>query len=325
MPLPVAILAAAIAAIAFFVLGGAVLGSGSTSSGPGPVARQAADAWLAARPFAGARTAGVPTNLARTGAIKATLQPGAQWHHDGRAGETFLVSVVNGPTLGLTVVTDGGKVAFSPTLTPLPFVIGRAPPAPAGSVATGGALPQPVATWLAGTFGPSGLLPPLIGFGLASPPVVLSSWAPAAGGTVLRIGLVLSSTAPGTPAARSTNAANAADAKVVADTRQLGADQGAAVQAGTALNNARAAAAGANPPNPPPLAAAVTTAQAALTNANAKVAVDRAALARDEQLKAATAGGGPAVSAASAQGTYDIWMRAQSVMGFAPAAYGVTG
>lgn len=143
VPLPFAVLAVVVAGIVFLVLGGVVLGSGGTKPvGPGPVARQAADAWLAGRAFVGPRAGGVPTDLGRFGRITASLQPSGQWHNGSQAGETFIVTVVNGSNLGLTVVTDRGKLAFSPTLSALPFVIGKAPPTPPRSVTVGGGVPR---------------------------------------------------------------------------------------------------------------------------------------------------------------------------------------
>ncbi|MDQ2729139.1 MAG: small ubiquitin-related modifier domain-containing protein, partial [Actinomycetota bacterium] len=92
VPTPIAVLAAGVTAVVFFVLGGVVLGSGSTSPGPGAIGRRAAMAWLNARPFAGPLAPGVPSSLDRVGAIAvSSVQSAGQWHHGSEAGETFVV------------------------------------------------------------------------------------------------------------------------------------------------------------------------------------------------------------------------------------------
>jgi len=325
--LGLAVVAIVASAAVFFVLGGLIVGSGPPPSpGPGPVARQAATAWLAARSFTGPRAAGVPADLNRTGALPGSLQPAAQWHHGSSAGESFIVAPPDGGPYGLTVVTEGGRLALPPTFSPLPFVSGNAPPVPGRSrVSPGGTLPAPVAAWLQAVFGPDGTLPPAYGLGVSKAPQVLASWSPAggAGGQVLRIRLALDSAAPGTAAAKLAAGAEAANAGVAAGQAAVAADQKAVAQATAAARTAAAALAAANPAAPPDpaLVAAAGAANGAVIAANAKGMADTVALAAAQAAASKAVAAVPTTSS-KLVATYDVWMRAQTVVGYAPAAYG---
>lgn len=327
IPTPAIVAVAVATAAVLFVLGGIILGSGgSTPTGPGPVADRAASAWIAAHRFTGPLAPGVPADLGRKGAIAGMPQAGAVWHHGPDAGEAFIVAVPDTVPFGLTVVTHNGKLASAPTISLVPFVIGQRPPAPGAKVTKGGPLPAPVTAWINGAFGPSGPLPPALRFGLSGSPRLLTTWSPAAGGTVLRIQLPLDSGAPGTPTGRLASAANDLNAKVDADNHAVSADQTALTQATGAAQAAQAAAAAglaANPPVPPNVIA-VNNANNAVGGATTKLNQDRALLAAD-QAASTKAVAAAKVDTASAVATYDVWLRAQAVVGFAPAAYGANG
>lgn len=334
MRTPIAVLAAVVAAVVFFVLGGVVLGgSGTPSPGPGPVARRAAAAWLTARSFARPLAPGVPATLDRSGAIAASsMQSAGQWHRGGEAGETFVVvpstpgATVAPTPFSVTVVTRNGKVAFPPTVSLIPVVNGRMPPAPGASRVTGGGpVPGAVAAWAQGQFGPKGVQPPLLQLGLAGDPKVVASWSPEAGGTVFRLRVPLDSLAPGTAQAKLVGIDQALAAKVTTDTSAVQADQAGLAQAQAQARAAQQAAATANPPNPPPLVAASLAANSVAVAATQKVNADTAVLTADRDAAAKGEALSQGETKTAAVATYDVWMRAQAVVGWAPAAYGVTG
>jgi hypothetical protein len=307
-----------VAAVAF-VLGGVALGGGTTASGPGPVATLAARAWLAARPFAPA-TVGVPASLGRQGALTgATLQPLGQWHHGAQAGETFAVTA-GSSTYGLTVVTTGGRLAFPPTAGPVPFIVGQRPPAPPATLPGPAGLPEPVRAWSLTTFGPKGPGLAATGLGLAHDPTVVASWSPAEGGVVYRVTVPLSSLAPGTTAGDYATTYQALVARVAADASANSAAQATNAQAQAASQAAFSDNNAANPPNPALQAAAAaqaSAAAAALQRAQAAAAAFTAAQAT------LTSSPKPATTATTAVATFDVWMRARSVVGWEPAGYGI--
>lgn len=325
-PAALGVVAAVVVAAVLFVLGGIILGSGgATATGPGPVGLRAAGTWLRAGTFAGPVAPGVPADLDRLGPISsASLQPVGQWRRGAQAGETFVVASPGQAPYGLTVVTIHGKLAFSPTVGPLPFVIDRAPPPAPSHSSGGGSLPASVTAWLQAEFGEKGQLPPVLRLGLARSPTVLASWSPAEGGTVYRMQVPLTSIAPGTPAGVAGATAAAAAAKVTAAAATVATDRASVVKANAAAQATAAALAGAGPTPPPPVTVASDQANAALAAANQKAAADTTALVAAQSAAAALP---PAstVPAVSTIATYDVWMRAQSVVGWAPAAYGVTG
>lgn len=331
---PVAVLAVVVAAVVFFVLGGVMLGgSGTPTPGPGPVGRRAAAAWLNARSFAGPSAPGVPATLDRIGTIAASsVQSAGQWHHGGDAGETFVVVPAEpGATtaqtpFAVTVVTRNGRLAFPPTVSLIPVVNGRMPPAPGGSRGTGGGpVPGTVAAWAQDQFGPKGVQPPVLQLGLAGDPTVVGRWSPEAGRTVYRLRVPLDSLAPGTAQAKQIGIDQALAAKVATDTSAVQADQAGLAQSQAQARAAQQAAATANPPNPPPLVAASIAANGVVVAAAQKLNADTAALTADRDAAAKSAGLSRGVTKTAAVATYDVWMRAQAVVGWAPAAYGVTG
>ncbi|MDQ2726066.1 MAG: hypothetical protein M3Y36_11320, partial [Actinomycetota bacterium] len=269
----------------------------------------------------------------RSGTIAAaSLQSAGQWHQGSEAGETFLVVPAapgGGPAPGpfaVTVVTRNGRVAFPPTVSLVPVVNGRMPPAPGASKVTGGGpVPSAVAGWAQGQFGPKGVQPPALQLGLAGDPTNVVSWNPDAGGTVYRVRVALDSLASGTPEGELIENDQALTAKVAADTTAVQADQAALAPLQVAARAAFQASVTAVPPNPPPLANAFNAANATAIAAGQKLNADMATLTadRDAAAKAAPLARNSPKTAVIA--TYDVWMRAQAVVGWAPAAYGVTG
>ncbi|MDQ6838466.1 MAG: hypothetical protein M3137_09090, partial [Actinomycetota bacterium] len=347
VPALVAILAAAVAAVVFFVLGGVVLGSGSTPApGPGPMARQAATAWVNARPFTGPLAPGVPARFGRVGAIASSaLTSAGQWHHGNEAGETFVVVPSPQPTAGpptaaggtppltapqipfvLTVVTMNGKVAFPPTVSLVPAVNGRMPPAMGASKLDGpGPAPRAISVWADSQFGPTGAQVPALQLGLAGGPSVETGWNPEAGGTVYRVKVSFDSLAPGTTGGKVIDVSQAIAAKLATDTAAGQADQMAVAQAQAQARAAQQATLAANPPNPPPLQAAFAAALGAVTVATQKLNADTTVLQADRLAGAKTAPLTQGLARTSVIATYDVWMRAQNVIGWAPAAYGIAG
>jgi hypothetical protein len=313
----------AVVAVVAFLLGGVALGGASTATGPGRAAEDAARAWLRAAPFPGKRAAALPRDLDRRGALPgATLQPLGQWHHGSQAGELFAVTV-GSSTFGLVVATDHGALTAPPTPTPLPPVVGQAPPAPPARLsATAATPPDPVRRWAAATFGPKGSGLAALGLGLGGTPSAVGSWSPAAGGVAYRVRVPLSSLAPGTAGGQAAAAYQALAQRLAADTAANGTAQAAARQAQAAAQAATAAATAANPPNP------ALTAQAAAATTAATVALQQAqgtasAVAADQSSLAAAPR--PAAGAVTAVATYDVWMRARSVVGWEPAGYRAPG
>jgi hypothetical protein len=357
VPLPMALVGALVAAV-FFLLGGVilgglfgdgVLGSGPTAPGPGPIGRQAAAAWLDARPFSGPLAPGVPAGFGRSGAIAATLQAAGGWHHGSDAGQLFVVvpatpaaatpaaatPAAATPAAGvtaprtpftLTVVTRDGKVAFPPTVSLIPMVGGRLPPSPGRSKVTGGGpLPAPVAAWVQDRYGAKGASVPVLQLGLAGDPKVLAGWRPGAGGTVYRIGAPLDSFAPGTAGAQLMASSRALAAKVSADGAVVTADQAALALAQAQARTAEQVAAAANPPNPPPLAAAVAAANAAAITDGQRLSADTATLTADQDAATKAAAAARGLTRTATVATYDVWVRDQAVIGWAPAGYGLAG
>ncbi|MDQ6784203.1 MAG: hypothetical protein M3063_12355, partial [Actinomycetota bacterium] len=230
------------------------------------------------------------------------------------------------PPFALTVVTRDGKLAFPPTVSLIPVVNGRMPPSPGSSKVTGrGAVPGPVIIWAQDQFGAKGVQPPQLQLGLDGEPTVEASWNPDAGGTVYRLKVNLDSLAPGTAESKLIANSQTIDAKVRADAIGVQADQAALSQAQAQARAAQQAAATAVPPNPPPLAAAVGAANATAASASQKLTADMAVLTADQAAEAKAAPASEGVTKVAAVATYDVWMRAQAVVGWAPAAYGVTG
>jgi hypothetical protein len=330
----VALLAALLAAAVFFILGGVMFGDGVLGRGPAaPIDRQAATAWLDARPFSGPLGHGVPATLGRSGAIAATLQAAGTWHQGSEAGQLFVVvpaAPVSGATaprapFALTVVTRDGKVAFAPTASSIPVVEGRWPPTPGGSkVTNGGPLPAPVAAWARAQYGPEGASVPVLQLGLAGEPKVLASWSPGAGGTVFRIVAPLDSFATGTADGQLMASSRALAAKVSTDGAAVTADRAALALALAQARAAQQVAAAANPPNPPPLAAAFAGANGVATADAQKLSADAATLTVDQDAATKATAAARGLTRTAAVATYDVWMRARAVIGWAPAGYGLT-
>lgn len=317
-----------VAMVVVVALAGAALfgGSSTTSAAPTAVSLRAADAWLAAKPFAGGRLGGVPADLGRSGAaLNAVLEPAGSSSAAGITSQQFIVVPRAGTAFGLSVVTYRGKIAYPPTVTGLPFADG----ARTRTVPESGKIVRPSAAkaaqaWAQSAFGPdaTGAVAKL-GFGLAGEVRVLNQWQPKSGPAfVARIQVPLSSTAAGTPAARAAGALSAIRHTVATERNTLGpladaivADQATLASADTTAQAAVAAAGAAKPPNPPPLAAAATAAQQAATNAQNALTKDqhaltaaRAKLAGDQKTEATDAAAlkAAATQPATVVSVYDV-------------------
>lgn len=291
----------AIVVISAFV-GAAVFGTNSTAStapdGAKRLAARAAAAWMAGKAFGGPRLAGVPADLGRVGpAVGGSLEEVGSSTKGQITDVLFIASPPTGRPFGLGVVIYQGKVAYPPSVTPVPFATPvRSGAAPA--VPEGGKIVPPTATqassWATATFTARSSSP----YALAGKIKVLNQWRPTAGPAALvtRVQVPLRGAPTGSAAltavAEARSALRAATGKVSGTARalddansKLTGDQSALTQANTALAAAQTAAAAGK--NSPPLAAAVTAAQANVTKAAQAVGADQAAQASDRAALAA--------------------------------------
>jgi hypothetical protein len=257
------------------LLGAIIFGSSSSSTAPNALATQAARAWLAGKPLAGAQLSTVPKNLGRSGGkLTGTLTPAGSTTSSGITSQQFIVAPTKGSAYGLTVVVYNGQLAYAPSITGLPF-------AEPGyrSVPQTGTIVNPTASkqaqaWASTTFGPKATSPvSSLGYGLNGPVKVLNEWRPAKGASfVARVQVPLSNTAASTPAAEA-KAYAAAQLKAI--NTKLAGDEAAESSANAAAQAAVTASNTANPPNPLPLALAAAAAQQSATNAQNTLTTDQ--------------------------------------------------
>lgn len=340
----------AVVVISAFV-GAAVFGGASASAVTPPgakrLAARAAGAWMAGATFDGPRLAGVPADLGRTGpGLGGRLEEVGFSSAESITDVLFIASPAEGQAFGLSVVVYAGKIAYPPSVTPLPFATslrpGRAPLVPEGGriVAPTAATQAQAQSWAAATFTAAGF-----SYSLAGKVRVLNQWDPKTGAAmVARVQVPLRGAPAGSPELTRVVIAKAgltaADDKVTAagktldqSTTKVADDQGALGQANAALASAQAAAAAGK--NTPPLAAAVTAAQTTFTNAQHTLAVDQAAQSTAQTAlaaaKAAETSDRAGLAGAEAalprvMSVYDVaYDRAGRPIAWAPADYQIGG
>lgn len=291
------------------LLGAALFGGSSPAATSVPKSDQllgasAAQAWVDGATFTGPRLAGVAANLGRSGpTARGSVEAVGSSVSGAITSQLFVVAPVSGPVYGLSVVTYNGRVAYPPTVSPLPFAVsiaaGGSPVVPqTGAIVAPTAVRQAQA-WAAAAFGSPTNPVGRLGYGLAGPVKVLAQWTPKTGAAlVTRVQAPLTGIVAGTA---QTAALTAAQSTLTDDTGSVAAaratvaeiaatvahDQAEVARTAAAAQAAVAAAAAANPPNPPPLAAAVTASQQAATDAQNRLDADQQTQAGDQSALAA--------------------------------------
>ena len=298
---------------------GLLVGRASAPGGaPAMPLRSLGAAWVGAAPYRGPTWPGLNRSLGRSGKLDVSLEPAGSWRSATSSGRTWIVSAPGGKVWGLEAVAFGGRLGYDPTPSGLPFVTGQAPPAAGRVLAHPGPPPGALADWADKVWGPHGTLTAVVGLGAAGAPRVLVAYraaggGTAGGGTVWRVQLALSSTAPGAPLGTARARLRAAEAKVRADERGVTS----AGQAVAAAQAALAAAGKTKPANPGAVSAAhaaLATAQRQARSAQAALGADRAALATARAAMAR-------LGVVKAAGVYDLWVRGGHLVGWAPAGY----
>jgi len=275
-----------------------------------PTLRAAGAAWVAALPYRGPAWPGVGRSLGREGRLPLGLEPAGSWRVGDETGQAWIVSVPGGARWGLEAVAFGGRLGYDPTPSGLPFVTGVAPPITGRVLGRPGRLSKLVAGWAAVTWGPHGTLTPVVGMGALGAPRVLAVYRPAAGGLVWRVQMDLTNSAPGAPLGAAREAVSVDRAAVERAKADLGNAQGAVSSAASALT----AAGKANP-------AAVTAGRKALAAAEGRLSGAQAGLVGAQSALGSASVAEAHLSAASALGTYDVWVRDGRVVGWAPVGY----
>jgi hypothetical protein len=291
------------------LLGAALFGGASPTATSVPksdqlLAARAAQAWVDGVTFSGPRLAGVPADLGRSGpTARGTVEAVGSSTSGAITSQLFVVAPTTGPVYGLSVVTYHGKVAYPPTVSPLPFamsmVAGRPPVVPqTGTIVAPTAVGQ-AQTWAAAVFGSPTAPTGRLGYGVAGPVKILAQWVPKTGAAlVTRVQVPLAGVLTGTAQAAALTAAQstltadtisvaAARTAVAAIVATVAHDQDQVTRTVAAAQVAVAAAATANPPNLPPLAAAVTAAQQAATDAQTSLSADQQTQTGDQSALAA--------------------------------------
>lgn len=296
--------AGTVAVMVISAFAGAAVFAGSSPSGAAPagvnrLAERAAGAWMAGTGFDGARLAGVPADLGRSGpAVGGRLEEVGSSTSEQITDVLFIASPPVGEAFGLSVVVYAGKVAYPPSVTPLPFatllIPGRVAVVPETGriVAPTAAAAAQAQSWAAATFTATGF-----SYFLAGKVRVLDQWDPKTGAAmVARVQVPLRGAPAGSPeltrladaktalasaAAKVSSAAKTLDAA----TTTVSAERATVEQANADLTAGQAAADGGN--NTPPLAAAVTAAQTTLASAQQALAGDQAAQSSDRAAVAA--------------------------------------
>lgn len=305
----------AVGLAAALVAGAGVLVGRASAPGSAPTTplRSLGTAWVAAAPYRGPTWPGVGRALGRSGRLDVALEPAGSWRSRDSSGRTWIVSAPGGKLWGLEAVAFGGRLGYDPTPSGLPFVTGQAPPAAGRVLAQHGPAPAALADWAAKVWGPHGTLTAVVGLGAVGAPQVLVAYRPAGGGTVWRVQLALSSTAPGAPLGAARAKLRTASAKVTADERGVTSAQ----QAVSAAQAALGAAGKAKPANP----GAVSAAQAALATAQRQARSAQAALGADRAALASARAAVARLGVVKAAGVYDLWVRGGHLVGWAPAGY----
>lgn len=291
------------------LLGAALFGASSPAASSAPksdqlLAGRAAQAWVDGATFSGPRLAGVPANLGRSGpTARGTVEAVGSSASGAITSQLFVVAPTTGPAYGLSVVTYNGRVAYPPTVSPLPFAVsipaGGSPVVPqTGTIVAPTAVRQAQA-WAAAAFGSPTNPADRLGYGINGPVKVLAQWIPKTGAAlVTRVQVPLTGIVAGTA---QTAALTAAQSTLTGDTGSVAAarttvariaatvahDQAEVARTAASAQGAVAAAAAANPPNPPQLATAVTAAQQAATDAQNSLSADQQTQAGDQAALAA--------------------------------------
>lgn len=312
--------AAVAAAVALAAAGGAAVGAGvvggRSTSGATAGLRAAGAAWVAAGPYRAPAWAGVGQTLGRAGALPVSLEPAATWHDGTETGRSWIVSAPGHQPWGLEAVTYAGRLGYDPTPSGLPFVTGQAPPA-SGKVEGHGVAPPAVAAWLSQVWGAKGSLTAVVGMGATGPLRLLTVYRPVVGGLVWRVQVPLGSAAPGAPL-------GAARSEVAAELTAVRSDRSAAAADRSAVSQAEAALAAAQAAKPRKPAAVVATGNT-VAAARQRAQQAQAALSQAQATLTAAEGRASGLAAASAVGTYDVWVRDGRVIGWSPAGYGSGG
>lgn len=320
------------------LIGGATFGSSSPASRSTPpaaiaLADQAAQTWLSAKDFTGPRLPSVPADLTRQGGpITASVEAvGFSTGHRITEG-LFIVNPATGGPFGLSVVIFKGRVAYPPSVTPLPFATsvpaGSEPAVPQSGKIVAPSLTGATQTWAKSTFPPAGSTS--LALSLAGNVKILDQWKPSSGpAMVARVSVPLSALLPSATAGISD-----AQQAVTADQRAVSAAQSAVNSADSALSRAQskasAAAAAAAQPNAPATAAAAATeatntlnaAQQALSNAKTALSSAEQTLTR----ATATLDQAKRAGATTFASVYDVTFNpAGQVTGWAPADYQIGG
>jgi len=342
--------AGAVAVVVISAFGGAAVFARSSPSNVTPtsakrLAERAASAWISGTTFDGPRLAGVPTDLGRVGpAIGGRLEEVGSSTSEQISDVVFIASPPVGEAFGISVVVYAGKIAYPPSVTPLPFATplspGRVPAVPeTGRIVAPTATAQ-AQSWAKSTFTATGF-----SYYLAGKVRVLDQWDPKTGAAmVARVQVPLRGAPAGSPEltrlANTKTALAAARDRVASASTTLDAATSAVTADEATLERANAALAGAQAAaraggNAPPLAAAVTAAQTKLTSARRALAIgqasqstNRATLATDEAAEASARAGLSGAEAAlpRVMSVYDVaYDHSGRPIAWAPADYQIGG